>query len=382
MGATTAGKSVSDNATVRPVILCGGSGSRLWPLSSSVQPKQLLALHSAKTMLQDTVRRVASEEFKAPIVVTAAEHRLGVSEQLHAGDVGAHAIILEPEGRNTAAAIALACFLEASTDPDQLLLVMPSDHVIGDVEAFRSAVRAGVSAALAGAIVMFGITPTRGETGFGYIEAGNEIAAYPGVRHAVGFVEKPDLATALAYVQGGDHFWNGGIFLFRASTMIEELRSHAPDVASACEKAIQNAAADGEFLRPARQEFLRAPAISIDYVVMEKTDRACVVEADMGWSDVGSWQALWEISDKDENANAVTGKVLALETSGSLIRSESEATIATLGVENLVIVATRDAILIVPRHRSQELKDLVREMATGALSPDRKPVGQLKSADG
>lgn len=332
-------------------------------------------------MLQDTIRRVGTSDFTAPIVITADEHRLDVRDQLQECPIKASAIILEPKGRNTAAAIALACFFEAATNPDQLMLVMPSDHVIGDVVAFRTAVRVGVPAALDDAIVTFGIKPTKGDTGYGYVQCGEQVPAFPGVRQVVRFVEKPDLATATAYVESGDYFWNGGIFLFKASTLIEELRKHAPQVATACEAAMKSAVADGHFLRPAREDFLSSPSISIDYAVMEKTDRARVVEVDMGWSDVGSWDALWEISEKDENANALAGNVLTMDTRGSLIRSECGATIAALGVENLVIVATQDAILIVPRDRSQEVRELVKGL--GAAGADGlKRVVQSKSADG
>lgn len=344
---------------IRPVVLCGGSGSRLWPLSRTLHPKQLLALQPNETMLQATVRRSNSAEFRRPLVVTGEEHRFLVRDQLREVSAKAEAIILEPEGRNTAAAIALACYLDAKTNPDQLILVMPSDHVIGDVEAFRSCVAAGVPAAVAGGIVTFGIKPTRAETGYGYIEAGAEDPQFRSARKVARFVEKPDAATAEKYFASGDHFWNGGIFLFRAATLIEELEAHAPEIASACEQAIAAATPDGDFLRPAREPFLASPSISIDYAVMEKTERAWVVPVEMRWSDAGSWDALWEISEKDSNGNVLTGDVVAVESQGSLIRSETDATVAALGVEDLIIVATRDAILVLPRNRAQDAKTLV-----------------------
>lgn len=275
------------------------------------------------------------------------------------------AIILEPEGRNTAAAVALACVLEARTAPDQLLLVMPSDHVIGDVEAFRVAVRRGVPAASAGLIVTFGICPTRPDTGYGYVQAGRDIPAMPGVREVVSFVEKPDIVSAQNYLRSGDYFWNGGIFLFKASAMMEELRTHVPQIASACQHAMDDATVQGVFSRPEPVSFLNSPSISIDYAVMEKTSRACLVAADMRWSDLGSWNALWEISEKDENSNAVKGAVVARETTNSLIRNESDATIVLLGVEDLVVVATKEKILVVPRCRSQDIKELVSRIEQG-----------------
>jgi mannose-1-phosphate guanylyltransferase/mannose-6-phosphate isomerase len=338
-------------------------------------------------MLQATARRVRTSAFAAPLVVTGEEHRFMVREQLRDASIDPEAIILEPEGRNTAAAIALACLVEARTNPERLMLVMPADHVIGDTGAFRSAVEAGVASAEAGAIITFGIRPTRAETAYGYIEAGAEIADCPGVREALRFVEKPDASTAEHYLRSGDHWWNGGIFLFKASAFIEELRMHAPQIASACEAAMAGAARDGDFLRPCREPFLEAPSISIDYAVMEQTSHALVVPVDMRWSDVGSWDALWEVSDQDPGSNALTGDVVALETSGCLIRSESSATVAALGVKDLVIVATRDAVLVVPRDRAQDLKRLVEALHEAgidkqALHPKvHRPWGTYETVD-
>jgi mannose-1-phosphate guanylyltransferase/mannose-6-phosphate isomerase len=349
----------SIDGMVRPVVLCGGSGSRLWPVSRSLHPKQLLALHSSETMLQATVRRTNGAAFQAPILVTGEDHLALARDQLRAADVNPASIIVEPEARNTAAAIALACSLEERTNPDQLMLVMPSDHVIGDVESFIEAVQTGVPAAEAGAIVTFGIQPSRAETGYGYIEAGEKRVRWPGIRGTLRFVEKPDASTAEKFVAGGNHYWNGGIFLFRASTLMDELRSHAPEIAAACQAAIAKASIDGDLVRPEREAFLTSPSASIDYAIMEKTDRTCVVPVEMRWSDVGSWHALWEISAKNASGNAVTGDVVELESSDCLIRSEGGQTVATFGVRDLVVVATSDAVLVAARERTQDLKTLI-----------------------
>jgi mannose-1-phosphate guanylyltransferase/mannose-6-phosphate isomerase len=372
---------------VRPVILCGGSGSRLWPLSRSLHPKQLLALQPAQTMLQATARRTARGQFEAPLVVTGEDHRFLVREQLRAASIDPAAIILEPEARNTAAAMALACYHEARRAPDRLMLVMPADHVIGDEVSFMRSIEAGIPAAEAGAIVTFGIQPRRAEIGYGYIEAGEALPDQPGVFSVRQFVEKPDAPTAESYLATGRHFWNGGIFLFKASVLIEELTAHAPEIAAACEAAAVNAAADDAFLRPQREAFITSPSISIDYAVMEKTARASMVPVEMAWSDVGSWDALWEISDRDSAFNALMGDVVAVESSGCLIRSESDATIATLGVTDLIIVATRDAVLVVPRDRAQDLKKVVQSLEEAgvdkqALHPQvHRPWGTYETVD-
>lgn len=336
-------------------------------------------------MLQTTVSRATGPRFKQPLVVTGEEHRFLVREQL--GEIAAEpdAIILEPEGRNTAPAIALAAYHDGVDDPDQLLLVMPSDHVIGDVAAFLSAVEAGIPAAMNGAIVTFGIQPTRPDVGYGYIESGPVDA--DGVRDVVRFVEKPDPATAERYFTSGNHFWNGGIFLFCAGALIDELARCAPEVASSCQEAMANASRDDLFLRPDPEAFTRSPSISIDYAVMEKTERARVVPVEMRWSDVGSWDALWEITDKDDDSNVLSGDVVAVESSGSLIRSECDATVAALGVENLVIVATRDAILVVPRDRAQDAKTLVDALRAAGIEKDalhplvHRPWGSYETVD-
>jgi mannose-1-phosphate guanylyltransferase/mannose-6-phosphate isomerase len=338
-------------------------------------------------MLQATVRRTMAAEFGLPLIVTGEEHRFLVREQLRGASVTPAAIILEPEARNTAAAIALACYLEARSAPDQLMLVMPADHVIGDEQAFRDAVQAGLPSAQAGAIVTFGIRPTRAEIGYGYIEAAEADLDSAAVLDVDRFVEKPDALTARSFLETGRHFWNGGIFLFQASALISELESHAPEIATACDAALAAASGDGEFVRPGAEALARCPSISIDYAVMEKTKRASLVPVDMRWSDVGSWDALWEISGQDASSNALTGDVVAVDTSGCLIRSESDATVAALGVKDLVIVATRDAVLVVPRDRAQDLKTLVQALDTAGVDKQtlhpqvHRPWGTYETVD-
>lgn len=344
---------------VKPLLLCGGSGTRLWPISRQLFPKQLLPLGSAETLLQATALRAKGDHFSRPIVLTAEDHRFLVKEQLDQVGAAPEAIILEPVRRNTAPAIGLAAVREAKVKSDQLLLAMPSDQVIGDITKFHEAVFTAANAARDGRLVTFGIEPTRVETGYGYIEAGENILTSPGVRDVIRFCEKPDLQTAGSFVSSGRHFWNGGIFLFRAGMLVEELRQHAPEILDACEKAIASSLTDGVFVRPSREHFEAAPSVSIDYAVMEKTRSAAMVPARMEWSDLGSWEALWELSAKDEFGNVLSENVVAIESSGCLVRSDSDATIATVGVENLVVVATRDAILIVPRSRSQEASKAV-----------------------
>ncbi|WP_336512012.1 mannose-1-phosphate guanylyltransferase/mannose-6-phosphate isomerase [Sphingomonas arenae] len=342
-----------------PVILCGGSGTRLWPLSRSLYPKQLVSLQEEQTLLQSTVRRVAGQGYAKPLIVANEEHRFLIVDQLEGLGAGPEAVILEPQGRNTAPAIALAAQVAAADDPDALLLVMPSDHLVGDGAAFHRAIDTGRAAAEAGALVTFGAAARSPETGYGYIEASSDGVSDEGARPVARFVEKPDLATAAAYVASGHHYWNCGIFLFTASAYLDELRRLVPDVARSTATAIEQAAADGLFLRPEAQAFARSPSISIDYAVMEKTDRARVVPVDMGWSDVGSWNSLWEISPKDSKGNALAGDVLPIDTRDSLIRSDGSLTVATVGVKDLVVVATRDAVLILPRDRAQDTRLVV-----------------------
>jgi len=340
-----------------PVILSGGSGTRLWPMSTPERPKQMLALTAEETMLQLTARRATGERFAAPIVVANARHADMVDEQLAAVEASAQALILEPMGRNTAPAIALAAIAAGGgSDP---LLVMPSDHVITDVSAFHAAIHAAIPLVAEGWLVTFGIDPHAPETGYGWIHIGDEIAG--GVHRVANFVEKPPRNRAEAMLESGDHAWNGGIFLFRADIYLGALAVHAPDMLVACQRAMAGALTEGRRIFPEAEAFALATADSIDVAVMEKADRVAVVPVEMGWSDLGSWDALHSISDTDGDGNTHHGEVIALETLNCLIRSDG-IRIATIGVEDLIIVASGNDVLILPRGRSQEVKKLIEAM--------------------
>lgn len=335
---------------VTPVILSGGGGTRLWPLSRPHKPKQLLALAAAETMLQVTAARVADPaRYAAPIVIGSAVHADEIERQV----TGIGTLILEPAGRNTAPAIALAALV---ADPDAILLVMPSDHVIKKVDAFHAAVAAGLPLARDGWLVTFGITPTHAETGYGYIRQGRPLNDQA---HAVErFVEKPERAVAEAMLAEGGHAWNGGIFLFRAGSLIDLMQVHAPEILTQVRAAVDRAERTGARLAPEREAFLASPSVSIDYAVMEKAERVAVVPVDLGWSDVGSWDALYELGPHDAAGNLASGAAQLIETSGCLIRGEG-VRVSALGVSDLIVVATPDEVLILPRGRSQDVKRLL-----------------------
>eukprot|EP01037_Dinobryon_pediforme_P026918 gene26918-29607_t len=318
-----------------PVILSGGSGTRLWPMSTPAMTKQMLALTAEETMLQLTARRAQGTRFSAPIVVANAQHADLVEAQLAAASASADALILEPIGRNTAPAIALAAIAAGSGDAP--LLVMPSDHVILDIPAFHAAIEAALPSVEQGWLVTFGIDPHAPETGYGYIHMGAEIAS--GVHRVAKFVEKPPRDAAEAMLAAGDHAWNGGIFLFRADAYLEALALHDPDTLTACQKAMDAARREGTRIYPDATEFAASPSESIDYAVMEKADRVAVIPVKMGWSDLGSWDALHEISDLDDSGNSHQGEVIAIDTAHCLVRSDG-ARIAMVGVDNLIVVAS------------------------------------------
>ncbi len=350
---------MAEETTITPVILSGGSGTRLWPMSRESYPKQFLPLISDTSMLQQTALRVrGTEKFGSPVVVCNAEHRFMVAEQLRSLKIEPRAIILEPVGRNTAPAAAIAALLLADDSPCSLVLLLPSDHVIADRPAFLAAIETAMSAAAAGEMITFGVTPERPETGYGYIHRGPALKEHRGVYRIAEFVEKPDAATAERYVAGGRHAWNSGMFMFSAAAYIEELERLEPAIVAQCREAIEKAQVDLDFLRLDPDAFAAAPAKSIDYAVMERTDKAAVVPVEIGWNDVGSWTALWDIGSKDGAGNVILGDVVALDSKGSYVRSDGPL-VAALGIENLIVVATEDTVLVLPHDRAQDVKTIV-----------------------
>ncbi len=374
-------------AKIYPVILSGGAGTRLWPMSRALHPKQLLPLVGEHTMIQDTARRVAeSGRFAPPLVVCNEAHRFVIAEQLCAVDIEAMAIVLEPEGRNTAPATAVAAGLLAGRDSDATMLVLPADHVIADEAAFTEAVGRAETAAATGALVTFGIAPTGPETGFGYIRLGAPMDGMEGCFRVAQFVEKPDRATAQSYLATGNYLWNSGIFLFRADRYLAELGRLNPEMAASCQRALAGATEDMDFLRLDGPAFRASPADSIDYAVMEHTRNAAVVPAEMGWSDVGAWSALWQIGDRDGDGNVVIGDVVTSGVRNAYLRSEKPL-LAVLGLEDVVIVATDDVVLAAPRDRVQEVRRLVDALRSRnrpeveTHSTVHRPWGSYQSVD-
>ncbi len=350
-----------------PVVLCGGTGTRLWPMSRAALPKQFLALLSDDSMLVETLRRAAGAGFAPPIVVAGEAHRFQVAEAVQSLGVEGTRILLEPAGRNSAPAIAAAAVLAAREHgPEAMLWIMASDAAIGDLAALQERLPAAATAARAGRIVTFGMTPTSAETGYGYIERGEPLPGVAGAYAVQRFVEKPDSATAARLVADGRYSWNSGMFVATAATLLEELGRLAPEVRAAAETSVDEASADLGFLRLDPQAFARAPSISIDYAVMERTARAAVLPAEIGWSDVGSWDALWQVSPKDAAGNAIKGPVELLDCEGCLIRSDGRL-VAAAGLRDIVLVVTPDAVLALPRSRAQDVKRIVEALAARGL---------------
>lgn len=341
-----------------PAILSGGSGTRLWPLSRKNLPKQFLALRGDGTLFEQTLARAqALTDVAPPVVVCSDEHRFLVAEQLRAADIAGAAILLEPMPRNTAPAIALAAWQALVRDRDATLLVLPADHLIGDTASFAAAVRRALPLAEQGWLVTFGVRPESPETGFGYIKRGATLGS-DGFK-VERFVEKPDAATAQAYLDAGDYEWNSGMFLFKAERFLEELQQHAPAMHAASKAAFDAATSDLDFVRVGKDAFAASPSDSIDYAVMEKTTRAAVVPVSCGWSDIGSWDALWATSERDGDGNRLEGDVISIDSHNCFVRGTERRLVAALGLEDVVIVDTPDAVLVAPRERVQDVKKLV-----------------------
>ena len=347
------------DVTLVPLILSGGSGTRLWPMSREQTPKQFLPLVTQLSLLQETLQRArgVGPFVERPLIVCNEAHRFLVAEQARAISIEPRGIVLEPAGRNTAPAVGVGALLAQSFATDPLLLVLPADHVILDAGAFAAAVRVGIAAARDGNLVTFGVVPDKPETGYGYIARGDDRGGWFGVER---FVEKPDLRTAQSYLDSGRYYWNSGMFLFAASTYLRELETHAPAMLDACKRAVADAAVDADFTRLGRA-FLGSPSNSIDYAVMEKTTRAAVVPLSAGWSDVGSWTALHDVLTKDADGNVTVGDVLLESCTRSYVAS-SGRTVAAIGLDDVVVVETKDAVLVMSRAQAQDVKKIVEAL--------------------
>ncbi|MDO6746302.1 mannose-1-phosphate guanylyltransferase/mannose-6-phosphate isomerase [Gilvimarinus sp. 1_MG-2023] len=366
-----------------PVVLSGGSGSRLWPMSRELYPKQFLPLVGENTLLQDTLQRLEGLNPKAPILVCNEEHRFLAAEQLRQIGQLDHNIILEPAGRNTAPAIALAAFTALESDPNAVLLVLPADHVINDPDSFRAVVEKATKAAQQGDLVTFGIVPTYPETGYGYIrgEAGGELG-----QAVKRFVEKPDLETAKTYLASGDYYWNSGMFLFRADRYLEELNQHRPEIFQACQASFSAPEEDLDFVRVNKEDFLLCPSESVDYAVMENTERAIVFPLDAGWSDVGSWSSMADVEAKDELGNTSKGDVIQHNSRDTYVFAEN-ALVSTVGLDGIVVVQTKDAILVAAKDQVQDVKTVVQSLKASGRDEYRlhrdvyRPWGKYESID-
>lgn len=350
---------------IKPIVLAGGTGSRLWPKSRAALPKQFLALTSDKTMLQDTILRLPSEQISAPLVICNENHRFLAAEQLLRAGISHGGILLEPVGRNTAPAIALAAMMAQQANEDPILLVLAADHLIEDHAAFAQAIAKAKSLANSHKLVTFGIVPTEAHTGYGYIKAGE--ASGDGFAVA-DFVEKPNAETAQEYLDSKQYFWNSGMFMFKASVYLSELKSHRPDIYAACEAAMAHTEADLDFVRIDAEAFAACPDESIDYAVMEKTERAMMVSLDAGWNDVGSWSSLWDTStQKDDNGNVTIGDVMLEGVTNSYVNSEQRL-VSVIGLDDVVVVETKDAVMVANRNKVQDIKNVVN-----ALKAEHRP---------
>lgn len=382
---------------ILPVILAGGTGSRLWPLSRDLMPKQFLTLDGDDTMLQATVARLKGVDALPPLVICNEEHRFIAAEQLRQIKQLSQNIILEPVGRNTAPAIALAAFTAVKNGQDPLMLVLAADHVIADTVAFQHAITHASVLALKEKLVTFGIVPTSPETGYGYIQRGapvmsdkvnGSLKSFEGpTSYCVArFVEKPNFETAKNYLTTGEYYWNSGMFMFKASRYLTELKQHQPDIYAACDYATTDTNSDLDFIRVNKDAFIACPDSSIDYAVMEKTNSAVVVPLDVGWSDVGSWRSLWEISNKDADGNVHKGEVLSTSCQNNYVFVET-GLVATIGLNNLVVVQTKDAVLVASKDKVQDVKKIVQQLKTAGRAEHKvhrevyRPWGKYDSID-
>ncbi|MGJ8525371.1 Mannose-1-phosphate guanylyltransferase 1 [Halomonadaceae bacterium LMG 33818] len=373
------------DSVIVPVVMAGGSGSRLWPLSRSLRPKQFLELLGEGSLLQQTIQRLEGLNVLDPVIICNEEHRFLAAEQVRQAHIKGASLILEPVGRNTAPAIALGALQAIRNEgkKDVLILVLAADHAIKQKEAFHEAVQKAQPLASAGQLVTFGIVPSRPETGYGYIQRGAPTGEGFKVER---FVEKPDAETAQEYLDSGEYLWNSGMFLMRADAYLDALAQHAPDILSASEKAMEGSSHDLDFIRVDKEAFASSPSDSIDYAIMEKASNVDVVAMQAGWSDIGSWSSLWDISPKDENHNVLNGDVISQNTHNTLAYS-THRLVATVGVDDLVIVETKDAVMVAHKDRDQEVKQLVEHLSrTGRAEKDNhrevyRPWGKYDSID-